>query len=93
MSPKDQLILDILDENRLGLYPFDIVARSNGQLGRATIVVALNALVEQGFVSARKDEAPSPPALARTRYFLSENGRRARMDAAAGNLALGGAPA
>ncbi len=77
MAPKELKILRMLMDTPKGLYGSEIVALSNGFLGRGTIYTLLDRLVEKGFV--REVEEPPTPALqlARTRHFITGAGQTA----------------
>jgi DNA-binding PadR family transcriptional regulator len=98
MAPKELKILRMLMDKPKGLYGSEMVALSNGVLGRGTIYTVLDRLVEKGFVR-EVDEPPTPALqLARTRHFITGAGQAAvyafirDMDLVLPNgVALGGA--
>lgn len=76
MAPKDLKVLRLLMDNPRGLYGSEIVALSDGFVGRGTVYTLLSRLVEKGLV--REVEEPPTQALqmARTRHFITGEGQR-----------------
>lgn len=77
MAPKELKVLRLLMDNQRGLYGSELVALSDGYLGRGTIYALLSKMVEKGFV--REETDPPTPALqlARTRHFITGTGQKA----------------
>jgi DNA-binding PadR family transcriptional regulator len=77
MAPKDLKALRLLMDNPRGLYGSEIVALSDGYIGRGTVYTLLDRLVERGFVR-EIEEAPGPTLqMARTRHTITANGQQA----------------
>lgn len=77
MAPKELKAMLLLMDNPRGLYGSELVALSDGVLGRGTIYTLLERLVDKGFV--REVEEPPTPTLqmARTRHLITALGQKA----------------
>lgn len=80
MSPKELKAMLLLMDHSRGLYGSELVALSDGVLGRGTIYTLLDRLIEKGFV--REVEEPPTPTLqmARTRHLITALGQKAVTD-------------
>ncbi len=76
-----------------GAYGSEIAALSNGTVGRGEVYVILGRLEHQGWVRSEEEGPAEEDALPRTKYFITEGGRRAVGDAEAADQRLGAAPA
>jgi DNA-binding IclR family transcriptional regulator len=80
MAPKELLAVRLLMDNPQGLFGSELVHLSKGRLGRGTVYMLLERLVNKGWVS-KQDEMPSVALnLRRTRHFVTEQGSRACLD-------------
>lgn len=78
LSPKEQLILDLLISRRDGgMYGLELVGASRGRLKRGTVYVTLARMEDKGFVTSRQEEAPATAGgLPRRIYAPTGLGRR-----------------
>lgn len=80
MAPKELKTMLLLMDNPRGLYGSELVALSDGVLGRGTIYTLLERLIDKGFVK-EVEEPPSPTLqMARTRHFITALGQKAVND-------------
>ena len=77
LSPKEQLILELLIRRRGGLYGLELVTASRGRLKRGTVYVTLARMEDKGFVTSRQEDAPADAGgLPRRIYSPTALGRR-----------------
>lgn len=80
MSRSQRTILELLLEHatKVGgwLYGLELVKRSDGRLGRATVYVHLDALEEQGHVESRRELRHPAVGLPRRQYRITRGGQR-----------------
>lgn len=77
MAPKDLKVLRLLMDNPKGLYGSEIVALSDGFVGRGTVYTLLARLVEKGLVREMEEPPTQALQMARTRHFVTGEGQRA----------------
>jgi DNA-binding PadR family transcriptional regulator len=71
------LVLQTLANAPQGLYGLQIVAASDGAIGRSSVYVLLSRLQDKGFVKAKRPSAdPEYPGLPRPIYSLTADGAR-----------------
>lgn len=75
-SGKEREVLKVLQEEGRGMYGLEIVERSSGRLGRASIYVWLARLEEKQFVRVRR-RTSNHPGLPRPIYAITAAGQRA----------------
>jgi DNA-binding PadR family transcriptional regulator len=63
-----------------GAFGSEMVHRSQGRLKRGSVYATLGRLEAAGFVKSRDIAPTSEFALARTRYFITADGARARQE-------------
>ncbi|MGA2450383.1 MAG: helix-turn-helix transcriptional regulator [Polyangiaceae bacterium] len=74
LSAKEATILNLLSGAR-ELYGLQIVAESNGEVGRGTVYVTLARMEEKGFVESwREEQAPGATGLPRRLYRVTSTG-------------------
>jgi DNA-binding PadR family transcriptional regulator len=77
LTPKEREILKLLVGHDAEMYGLEMVARSEGRLGRGSIYVLLDRLEERGLVSSRLEERPpGTSGAARRLYRPTGYGRR-----------------
>jgi DNA-binding PadR family transcriptional regulator len=77
LTAKEREILKLLVGYDAEMYGLEMVARSEGRLGRGSIYVLLDRLEERGLVSSRLEErAPGTSGVARRLYRPTGYGRR-----------------
>jgi DNA-binding PadR family transcriptional regulator len=77
LTAKEREILKLLIGQSAEMYGLEMVARSDGRLGRGSIYVLLDRLEERGLVSSRLEErAPGVSGVARRLYRPTGFGRR-----------------
>lgn len=79
LSDKEVLLLELLEPITHEHYGFDLADSSNGEIGRGSVHVYMSKLKDKGYVTSRKEETNSE--YPRSKYRLTEAGRRARIDA------------
>lgn len=76
MAPKELKTLRLLMEHPTGLFGAELIALSEGMLGRGTIYVVLDRLIDKGFVREEEvSDASGRPA--RVRHLITGEGARA----------------
>ena len=77
LTAKEREILGLLIGHGAEMYGLEMVARSDGRLGRGSIYVLLDRLEERGLVSSRLEERPpGSSGVARRLYRPTGYGRR-----------------
>jgi len=87
---KDIEVLRIL-AGCTGAHGSDIAALSSGAVGPGEVYVILGRLEEQGWVRSEELSCEDRDALPRTKYFITEGGRRAMVEADVATQRLDGA--
>jgi DNA-binding PadR family transcriptional regulator len=76
LSPKEETILRLLVAGG-ELYGLEIVAKSEGAVGRGTVYVTLARMQEKGYVDSHQEEqAAGATGLPRRRYKVTGEGAR-----------------
>jgi DNA-binding PadR family transcriptional regulator len=77
LTAKEREILKLLIGHGAEMYGLEMVARSEGRLGRGSIYVLLDRLEERGLVSSRVEDRPAGTSgIARRLYRPTGHGRR-----------------
>jgi DNA-binding PadR family transcriptional regulator len=77
LTAKEREILKLLIGHGAEMYGLEMVARSEGRLGRGSIYVLLDRLEERGLVTSRlEDRPPGVGGVARRLYRPTGHGRR-----------------
>lgn len=77
LSPKEAKILRLLLAARKEMYGLQIVAESEGAIGRGTVYVTLSRMEEKGFVESHQEEPPEgSTGLPRRLYRVTGEGSR-----------------
>ena len=77
MAPKDLKALRMLMDHSRGLYGSEMVALSEGVLGRGTIYTLLDRLVQRGLVREIAEPSSASLQMTRTRHLITASGQRA----------------
>jgi len=77
MSPKQLTALRLLAQHPDGLYGSEMVALSGDRLTRGTVYTMLERMISEGFVREVEEPASASLQLARTRHFITAEGKRA----------------
>jgi DNA-binding PadR family transcriptional regulator len=76
LSEKEALILGLLIASG-EMYGLEIVAKSDGEVGRGTVYVTLARMQEKGYVDSKQEEqAPGATGLPRRLYRVTGEGLR-----------------
>jgi DNA-binding PadR family transcriptional regulator len=76
-SGKELEVLRLLQTAGKGMYGLEIVDKSGGAVGRASVYVLLSRLEEKGFVSVRRPQAAEHSGMPRPIYKINGDGARA----------------
>jgi len=77
ITKKENLVLNILNNNRPDLYGLEIIKLSNGILKRGTAYTILTRMEDQGLISSKKEDKVSPGQTThRLKYSITNNGTR-----------------
>ena len=76
-SGKELEVLRLLQSAGTGMYGLELVERSDGALGRASIYKYLGRLEEKGFVTVKRPATADHPGMPRPIYRLNGLGERA----------------
>jgi DNA-binding PadR family transcriptional regulator len=77
LTTKEHEILSLLIGHTAEMYGLEMVARSDGRIGRGSVYVLLDRLEERGLVSSRLEpRAPGTSGSARRLYRPTGHGRR-----------------
>ncbi len=79
LSKKERVILELMKDERWW-YGLDIIAKSNGEIGRGTVYVVLSRLTDLGFVESRNEAqgyATIHDQLPRKIYRITDAGKQA----------------
>jgi len=90
-SGKELEVLRLLQSAGSGMYGLELVEKSHGAIGRASIYVYLSRLEEKGFVTVKRPVTADHPGMPRPIYRINGLGERAL--AAAEDIGLFGARA
>lgn len=90
-SGKELEVLRLLQTTVKGMYGLEIVEKSDGAVGRASVYIVLGRLEEKGFVTVARPKSADHPGLPRPVYRI--NGEGARAVAAAEMMGMTGARA
>lgn len=77
MSKKPLTALRLLAKHPDGLYGSEMVALSEGRLTRGTVYTLLDRMVKDGLVKEVQEPPSASLQLARTRHFITAEGKRA----------------
>ena len=80
-SGKELEVLRLLQSAGKGMYGLELVEKSRGAVGRASVYVFLGRLEEKGFVTVTRPTSGKHPGMQRPIYKISGLGARA-IDAA-----------
>ena len=69
--------LRLLTQHPDGLYGSEMVRLSEGKLTRGTVYTMLERMIDEGFVREVEEPATASLKLARTRHFITAEGKRA----------------
>ena len=87
-------VMQILREAPKGLYGLQVVANSDGAVGRSSVYVLLSRLQDKGFVRSKKPASdPDYPGMPRPIYSLTAEGQRVLEAAQSIGLSVSGARA
>jgi DNA-binding PadR family transcriptional regulator len=76
LSPKEAAIMQLLLTGK-AMYGLQIVAESDGAIGRGTVYVTLSRMEDKGFVESRQEEQPlGARGLPRRLYRITGEGAR-----------------
>jgi PadR family transcriptional regulator, regulatory protein PadR len=77
LSPKEATILRLLLASRKEMYGLQIVAESEGAIGRGTVYVTLSRMEDKGFVESKQETPPEgATGLPRRLYRVTGEGSR-----------------
>jgi DNA-binding PadR family transcriptional regulator len=77
LTLKEREILKLLIGHSAEMYGLEMVARSEGRIGRGSVYVLLDRLEERGLVSSRlESRTPGTSGIARRLYRPTGHGRR-----------------
>jgi DNA-binding PadR family transcriptional regulator len=80
ITPTEALLLGLLAHKHDGAFGSQLVHMSDGKLKRGSVYALLGKLEKAGFVSSVEDPATDELALPRTRYRITAEGSRARVE-------------
>jgi DNA-binding PadR family transcriptional regulator len=76
-SGKELEVLRLLQLTGRGMYGLEIVEKSGGAVGRASIYILLGRLEEKGFVSVKRPQSAAHAGMPRPIYKINGDGARA----------------
>lgn len=80
ISTTEALILGLLAQKSVGAYGSELIHSSNGKLKRGSVYSLLSRLEKANFVESSEEAGTDQYALPRTRYRITAQGSRARVD-------------
>ena len=80
ITPTEALILSLLANKAVGAYGSELIHLSNGKLKRGSVYSLLGRLEKSNFVESSEEAATDEYALPRTRYRITAQGSRARVE-------------
>ncbi len=80
ISTTEALILGLLAQKSVGAYGSELIHLSGGKLKRGSVYSLLSRLEKSNFVETFEESATDQYALPRTRYKITAQGSRARLE-------------
>ena len=80
ISTTEALILGLLAQKSVGAYGSELIHLSGGKLKRGSVYSLLSRLEKSNFVESSEEAATDQYALPRTRYRITAQGTRARLE-------------
>jgi DNA-binding PadR family transcriptional regulator len=90
-SGKELEVLRHLNSELKGMYGLQVVERSGGAIGRASVYILLSRLEDKGYVSVTRPKTADHPGMPRPIYKINALGKKALAIAEAVSLGFAGA--